>query len=137
MNHLLLNNLINESQHGFMSNKSCCTNLLEFFVQVTKAVDEGEPYDVVFIDFAKAFDIVPRKRLLEKLQAHGITGKIFAWIAEWLSGRTQRVVLNGRISTWKEVLSGVPQGSGPTNTFLDLYQQPGFGGGGGNVTKIC
>jgi len=111
MDHLLRNKLINESQHGFMSSKSCCTNLLEFFERVTRAVDEGTPYDVVFLDFAKAFDKVPRKRLLEKLRAHGVSGEIFAWIAEWLSGRTQRVVLNGKSSTWKEVLSGVPQGS--------------------------
>ena len=84
MDHLLQNNIINGSQHGFMSNKSCCTNLLEFFEKVTKAADEGTPYDVVFLDFAKAFDKVPRKWLLRKLQAHGVEGKFLARIAEWL-----------------------------------------------------
>jgi hypothetical protein len=71
MQYLLNNNLISENQHGFMNNKSCCTNLLEFLERATKAVDDGEPFDVVFLDFAKAFDKVPRERLLAKLKGHG------------------------------------------------------------------
>jgi len=67
--------------------------------------------DVVFLDFAKAFDKVPKARLMAKVRAHGIRGKVLNWIRERLMGRKQRVVLNGRRSTWKEVLSGVPQGS--------------------------
>ncbi len=74
-------------------------------------IDSGKPFDVIFLDFAKAFDKVPRERLLEKLRAHGIRGKTLKWIRSWLSGRRQRVVLNGKYSTWAEVLSGVPQGS--------------------------
>jgi hypothetical protein len=66
---------------------------------------------VVFLDFAKAFDKVPRERLLAKLEVHGIRGRTLNWIRQWLTGRVQRVVLNGKCSTWKEVLSGVPQGS--------------------------
>ena len=93
MEHLLENNLLYQSQHRFMPRKSCCTNLLEFFEAATKSVDAGNPFDVIFLDFAKAFDKVPRERLLEKIQAHGVRGNILAWIREWLTGRQQRVVL--------------------------------------------
>jgi hypothetical protein len=65
---LLKNDLLANSQHGFMPNKSCCTNLLEFFEKVTSVVDQGSPFDVIFLDFAKAFDKVPNERLLEKLR---------------------------------------------------------------------
>ena len=109
--HLARNKLIRNSQHGFTRGRSCATNLLEFLEKATKAVDEGKSLDVVFLDFAKAFDKVPRERLLRKVHAHGIRGKVWNWISAWLTGRTQRVVLNGEFSTWIDVLSGVPQGS--------------------------
>ena len=102
--HLDLNKLINPSQHGFTKGRSCATNLLEFLEKVTKVVDEGKPLDVIFLDFAKAFDKVPTKRLLKKLYAHGVRGKLLKWIADWLTNRTQRVVLNGKFSTWIDVL---------------------------------
>jgi hypothetical protein len=77
--------------------------------KTTEVIDAAKPFDVVFLDFAKAFDKVPRGRVLEKLRAHGIKKKTLAWIKSWVTGRTQRVVLNGECSTWVEVLSGVPQ----------------------------
>lgn len=109
--HLLNNNLILSSQHGFLQNKSCVTNLLEFFETVTTYVDQGTPMDIAYLDFSKAFDKVPRLRLLNKLRAHSIDGNILKWMESWLSGRKQRVVLNGKYSAWEDVLSGVPQGS--------------------------
>ena len=63
----------------------------------------------MFLDFAKAFDKVPHKRLILKI--HGIRGKILDWITEWLKGKKQKVGIRGVLSDWVEVLSGVPQGS--------------------------
>jgi hypothetical protein len=111
MVHLLNNDLIKDSQHVFMPGRSCGSNLLEFFEKVTKVLDEGQLFDVVFLDFAKASDKVPRERLLEKLRANGVRGKTLLWIRKWLTGRKRRVFLNGKYSSWAEVLSGVPQGS--------------------------
>ena len=67
--------------------------------------------DVVYLDFQKAFDKVPHQRLILKLKAHGIGNDIIYWIETWLTHRRQRVIVNGDISNWKSVLSGVPQGS--------------------------
>jgi hypothetical protein len=85
--HLQTNRLLHPSQHGFMKNKSCTTNLLEFTEKIREAADRGEPMDVIYLDFAKAFDKVPTERLLKKLQAHGVTGHVHRWIRAWLTGR--------------------------------------------------
>jgi len=80
MNFLEINHLIYNSQHGFRSRRSCLTNLLEFYEDVLQHDDEGRPVDVIFLDFQKAFDKVLHMRLLEKIKAHGIGGKILTWI---------------------------------------------------------
>ena len=67
--------------------------------------------DVIYLDFRKVFDKVPHKRLMVKVKAHGIGGKIWGWIDDWLNSRKQRVTLNGRESDWIDVLIGVSQGS--------------------------
>jgi hypothetical protein len=65
----------------------------------------------VYLDFWKAFDTVPHARLLVKLEAYGVRGRVHQWIKSFLSNRKQRVVIDGRFSAWTEVTSGVPQGS--------------------------
>jgi hypothetical protein len=109
--HLRVFRLINDSEHGFVRNRSCLTNMLEFLEYVNNYVDSGKPIDIIYLDFRKAFDKVPHRRLMEKVRAHGIRGLVANWIEEWLSNREQRVVLNGRSSSWVKVRSGVPQGS--------------------------
>ena len=68
------------------------------------------PVDI-YLDFQKTFDKVPHQRLLLKLKANGIGDSIIDWIEQWLTDRRKCVVVDGEISNWKSVLSGIPQGS--------------------------
>jgi ribonuclease P/MRP protein subunit RPP40 len=104
-------NLIKSNQHGFTKGKSCLTNLLDFFEEVTKDLDEGKSMDLIYLDFSKAFDKVPYERLFKKLESHGIRGATLRWIKNWLSDRRQRVCIDGEYSEWAKVTSGVSQGS--------------------------
>ena len=85
--------------------------MLCFLEEITKWIDVGSPVDIIYLDFQKAFDKVPHQRLLLKFKAHGIGDSITDWIEQWLTDRRQRVVVDGEVSNWKSVLSGVPQGS--------------------------
>ena len=85
--------------------------MLCFFEEITKWVDDGSPADIMYLDFQKAFDKVPHQRLILKLKSHGMGNSIINWIEQWLTDRRQRVDVDGEVSSWKSVLSGVPQGS--------------------------
>ena len=92
------NRLITENQHGFCSNKSCLTNLLDFFHDVYASWDFWEPYDVI-LDFQKAFDEVPHKRLLSKLRAHGIEEHLSMRVDRGLALRPTTT----RCSKWRSI----------------------------------
>jgi hypothetical protein len=70
----------------------------------------------VNIDGAKEFDSVPQERLLRKVKSLGIDSNVLKWIRYFLVGRRQRISINGTVSDWASVRSGVPQG-----TFMGLF----------------
>ena len=111
LKHLLENNLISCSQHGFLPKKSCTTNLLETMDKISYGLSGGYPVDIVYTDFAKAFDKISHLKLLYKLKFYGFGAKLIAWIKDFLVGRTQTVVLGHVKSESAAVTSGVPQGS--------------------------
>ena len=119
--HLETNKGISEAQHGFRTGRSPQTNLIEFQNTTTKWLDEGSAFDVLYLDFEKAFDKVSHGKLLEKLRRAGIVGKARNWLEDWLSGRKQRVRVEGEFSEWVEVVSSVIQGSVLGGTLFNAY----------------
>ena len=111
MYHLVQNHLLTKYQHGFVKGRSCVTQILAVLDKWAEALDHGSKIDSVYLDFAKAFDSVPHKRLLMKMKSFGITGKLWTWIEDFLQARIQHVVINGVKSLAALVLSGIPQGS--------------------------
>ena len=111
VNFMTTNTLFNKSQHGFRSGRSCLSQLLNHFDKITTELEKGNGVDVIYLDFAKAFDKLDHNVTLHKLAALGIKGRIGCWISTFLTNRTQTVVINGKKSTPKPVVSGVPQGS--------------------------
>ena len=111
MKHLQDNNLISMEQHGFVPGRSTITQLLEVLDMWTNIIEEGGSVDIIYMDYQKAFDSVPHRRLIEKVKAHGVGGQVLRWIQDFLSERRQRVVINGTQSQEADVTSGIPQGS--------------------------
>ena len=110
--HFVFKNILADCQHDYRSQRSCETPLVQFFLDLVSNLDRAlnrnhRQTDVIIMDFAKAFDKVPHRRLLYKLDYYGIRGSTHKWITSWLSERFQIVVLDGQTSDPVPVLSGV------------------------------
>ena len=103
--------ILTDSQHGFRKKRSTVSQLITTTHDLFTTLEKGGVRDVVFLDYSKAFDKVPHKRLLHKLKFYGIRESTNQWISSFLENRTQLVLVDGKASPSAPVLSGVPQGT--------------------------
>jgi hypothetical protein len=111
MEYMKTNKYFSDKQFGFLPGRSTVLQLLKMLDTWTEALDNGDVIEVLYLDIQKAFDTVPHRRLLLKLEALGIKDHILAWIKDFLNRRTQFVQIGTTKSAKFPVTSGVPQGS--------------------------
>ena len=115
-----IGNSIAPEQHGFVSGRSCTSNLLESLDAMIDMIDEGIPVDLLFFDFRKAFDTVPHGKLLVKLENFGIKGGTLEIIHDFLTGRRMRVGVGD--SVHRHSFWSAPRFSFGTYTVSDIYK---------------
>ena len=105
-------NAINDCQHGFLPHKSCTTQMVKFTDSLAISLNNNFRVDVVYFDFAKAFDSVNHDILLKKLKyKYRVDGALLRFLISYLKNRKQQVVIGNATSQPCSVISGVPQGS--------------------------
>merc|ERR1712082_30343 len=106
-------NMFTGKQFGFRQGRSCVSNLLCYYDRITDAIQERKGWaDSIYLDFSKAFDKVPHKRLTWKSKhIGGVDGTLLEWMIDFLQDRQMSTVIRGTASECREVTGGVPQGT--------------------------
>jgi ribonuclease P/MRP protein subunit RPP40 len=111
VDHLEQVGALDQAQHGARAGRSTLSQLLVQYETIMEMLENGDNAEIVYLDFAKAFDKVDIGILLQKIAKFGITGRLWTWIASFLLGRTQSVRVGNALSPWEITRSSVPQGS--------------------------
>ena len=117
------NDLFTKCQSGFMLGDSFISQLLSIVHEIQSSFDCNPPVDTraIILDISKAFDKVWHQVLLFKLKSYGVEGSLFCLLQNYLENRKQRVILHGQCSSWKNIVSGVPQGSALGQLLFLIY----------------
>ena len=111
MSHIMKHSLLSDRQFGFRPGSSTLEALVSVKKEWFDYLGRRESVGCVFFGLSKAFDTLPHRLILESLAGIGVGGALLSWFEDYLSGRSQRVVLEGVASSSAKVTLGVPQGS--------------------------
>jgi len=111
LQHMLTHKLISSHQHGFLSRKSTTTQFFECNFDCCLVISTGANTDVIYLDYSRAFDSVVHSKLTAKLEHYGANPIVIAWILSFPAGRVQCVRVGSCLSNYRDIVSGVPQGS--------------------------
>ena len=117
--------VMSDFQHGFVSKRSCATNLASLLNTAWDSISLGFQTDCIYTDYTAAFQSVNHSLLIYKLEkSHNISGKVLKWFASYLKDRQQRVIVGGKCSEWCQVTSGTPEGGllSPLLFAICIYQ---------------
>ena len=133
-NYFHKNELFTKCQRGFLPGDSFNSQLLSIVHDINSSFDCDPTQDVrgIFLDISKAFDKLWHEGLLFKLKTYGVKGEPLN-LRNYLHEHNQRVILNGQISSWEMIKSGVPQGSvlGPPLFLIYINNLPD------NIQSTC